>query len=40
MAHLRRHACCTPRKLSSWDGEGIRHTPHLGEIAFAKHIVA
>ena len=31
MAHLRRRACSTPRKLSSWDGGGnkLQLTKHL-----------
>ena len=37
--HLRRHACCTPRKVSSWDGEVIRYPAHLGVTALAKHLV-
>ena len=40
MADLRRRTHCTPRKLSSWDGEAIRRIPQLGEIAFTKHLVA
>ena len=27
MALLRRHACCTPRKPSSWDGGGYKSQP-------------
>ena len=38
-AHLRRHACCTPRKLSGWDGEVIRHSLQLGATALTKHLV-
>ena len=36
---LRRCACCTPRKVSSWDGEVIRYPAHLGVTALAKHLV-
>ena len=30
MAHLRRCSCCTPRKLSSWDGGGDKSQPSTG----------
>ena len=30
MAHLRRHAPCTPRKPSGWDGAGVSHSLQLG----------
>ena len=30
MAHLRRRACCTPRKPSGWDGRGNKLQPSTG----------
>ena len=30
MAHLRRRACCTPRKLSSWNGGSDKSQPSTG----------
>ena len=40
IAHLRRYAHCTPRKLSDWDwgGDKMHHPP--GESVLAKHLVA
>jgi len=39
MAHLRRRASCTPRKLSSRDGGGNKSKPPIGATALAKHLV-
>ena len=40
-AHLRRHACCTPRKPSSWNWGGGGNKMHRPpeESALAKHMV-
>ena len=38
-AHLRRCACCTPRKPSGWDRGGDKTQPQLEATALAKHLV-
>ena len=41
LAHLRRRAHCTPRKLSSWNREGdkMHPPPDLGVTMLTKHLV-
>ena len=39
MAHLRRRAHCTPRKLSGWNQEGDSRSLQLGATVLTKHLV-
>ena len=39
MAHLRRRAHCTPRKLNGWDREGDSRSLQLGATVLTKHLV-
>ena len=39
MAHLRRHAHCTPRKSLTGMGKAVRYTAHLEVTMLVKHLV-